>query len=151
MLSGVNSNKEIMHYEIDLGDSGLKYEVGDSLSIFPTNKDDLVNKIIDRLGVEFDYVPVGYENDIKMLLTEKFEILTPTKRLIEYIAKHANDKNLKSIIDHNNNKELENYKWGMDVLDFMNINPNFKIEVTDFLGLLKIFTTQNLFNFIKFK
>ena len=137
MLSGVNSNKEIMHYEIDLGDSGLKYEVGDSLSIFPTNKEDLVNKIIDRLGVEFDYVPVGYENDIKMLLTEKFEILTPSKRLIEYIAKHANDKNLKSIIDHNNNKELETYKWGMDVLDFMNINPNFKIEVTDFLSLLK--------------
>ena len=137
MLSGVNSNKEIMHYEIDLGDSGLKYEVGDSLSIFPTNKEDLVNKIIDRLGVEFDFVPEGYENDIKMLLTEKFEILTPTKRLIEYIAKNTNDKKLKSIIDHNNNKELENYKWGMDVLDFMNINPNFKVDITDFLGLLK--------------
>jgi len=137
MLSGVNSNKEIMHYEIDLGDSGLKYEVGDSLSIFPTNKEDLVNKIIDRLGVEFDFVPEGYENDIKMLLTEKFEILTPTKRLIEYIAKNTNDKKLKSIIDHTNNKELENYKWGMDVLDFMNINPNFKIDITDFLGLLK--------------
>jgi len=138
MLSGVNSNKEIMHYEIDLGDSGLKYEVGDSLSIFPTNKEDLVNKIIDRLGVEFDFVPEGYENDIKMLLTEKFEILTPTKRLIEYIAKNTNDKKLKSIIDHtNNNKELENYKWGMDVLDFMNINPNFKIDIKDFLGLLK--------------
>ena len=138
MLSGVNSNKEIMHYEIDLGYSGLKYEVGDSLSIFPTNKEDLVNKIIDRLGVEFDFVPEGYENDIKMLLTEKFEILTPTKRLIEYIAKNTNDKKLKSIIDHtNNNKELENYKWGMDVLDFMNINPNFKIDITDFLGLLK--------------
>jgi len=137
MLSGVNSNKEIMHYEIDLGDSGLKYEVGDSLSIFPTNKEDLVKKIIDRLDVEFDFVPVGYENDIKTLLTEKFEILTPTKRLIEYIAKNTNDKKLKSIIDHNNNKELENYKWGMDVLDFMNINPNFKIDITDFLGLLK--------------
>ena len=137
MLSGINSNKEIMHYEIDLGDSGLKYEVGDSLSIFPTNKEDLVKKIIDRLGVEFDFVPVGYENDIKTLLTEKFEILTPTKRLIEYIAKNTSDKKLKSIIDHNNNKELENYKWGMDVLDFMNINPNFKIDITDFLGLLK--------------
>ena len=137
MLSGVNSNKEIMHYEIDLGDSGLKYEVGDSLSIFPTNKEDLVNKIIDRLDVEFDFVPVGYENDIKTLLTEKFEILTPTKRLIEYFAKNTNDKKLKSILDHNNNKELENYKWGMDVLDFMNINPNFKIDITDFLGLLK--------------
>ena len=137
MLSGVNSNKEIMHYEIDLGDSGLKYEVGDSLSIFPTNKEDLVKKIIDRLGVETDFVPVGYENDIKTLLTEKFEILTPTKRLIEYIAKNTSDKKLKSIIDHNNNKELENYKWGMDVLDFMNINPNFKIDITDLLGLLK--------------
>ena len=137
MLSGINSNKEIMHYEIDLGDSGLKYEVGDSLSIFPTNKEDLVKKIIDRLDVEFDFVPVGYENDIKTLLTEKFEILTPTKRLIEYIAKNTSDKKLKSIIDHNNNKELENYKWGMDVLDFMNINPNFKIDITDFLGLLK--------------
>jgi len=137
MLSGVNSNKEIMHYEIDLRDSGLKYEVGDSLSIFPINKQNLVNKIIERLGVEFDFVPGGYENYIRLLLTEKFEILTPTKKLIEYIAKNSNDKKLKSIIDQNNNKELENYKWGMDVLDFMNINPNFKIDVNEFLALLK--------------
>jgi sulfite reductase (NADPH) flavoprotein alpha-component len=72
-----------------------------------------------------------------LLLTEKFEILTPTKKLIEYIAKNSNDKKLKSIIDQNNNKELENYKWGMDVLDFMNINPNFKIDVNEFLALLK--------------
>ena len=27
-----------MHYEIDLGKSGLQYEVGDSLSILPKNK-----------------------------------------------------------------------------------------------------------------
>jgi Sulfite reductase, alpha subunit (flavoprotein) len=31
LLSGEKSNREIRHYEIDLGNSKIKYEPGDSL------------------------------------------------------------------------------------------------------------------------
>ena len=51
LLSGKYSNKEIMHYEISLGDSGIYYEPGDSLAVIPTNDHNLVLAIIDRLDV----------------------------------------------------------------------------------------------------
>ena len=135
LLSGKNSAKEIVHYEIGLGDSGLTYEVGDSISIFPTNKKQLVNSIINRLGITNDTVPIGFEDTIEILLTEKYEILTPSKRLIEYVADKSGDKVLKKLVDSEDKKAIEDYKWGMDVLDFMNINPNLKFDAPEFLGL----------------
>ena len=137
LLSGPNSNKEIMHYEIDLGDSGLKYEVGDSLSIIPRNKQLLVDQIIERLHTSKDFIPSGHEIDIENLLKFKFEILTPTKRLIEYVEKIAEDSELSLILEKKDSKALDDFKWGMDVLDFMNLNPKVDIIVEKFLDLLK--------------
>ena len=137
LLSGPKSNKEIMHYEIDLGKSGLKYEVGDSLSIIPKNKQFLVNQIIERLKTSKNYIPSGHETNIENLLKFKFEILTPTKRLIEYVEKIAQNSQLSLILENKDSKALENFKWGMDVLDFMNLNPKVNITVENFLELLK--------------
>ena len=138
LLSGKNSAKEIVHYEIGLGDSGLTYEVGDSISIFPTNKKSLVNSIINRLGVENNTVPEGFEETIETLLTEKYEILTPSKRLIEHVANKSDDKVLKKLVDGGDKKAIEDYKWGMDVLDFMNIDPNLKFDIPEFLSLCQL-------------
>ena len=137
LLSGPNSKKEIMHYEIDLGNSGLVYEVGDSLSIIPKNKIKLVKNILKRLGVDNTYIPEGYENNIEKLLKDNYEILTPTKKFIEHIEKNSNDKELSDAIKNNDNKALENYKWGKDVLDFMNVNAKLKFNVEKFLNLLR--------------
>ena len=137
LLSGPKSNKEIIHYEIDLGNSGLKYEVGDSLSIIPRNKQLLVDQIIDRLHTSKDFIPSGYDIDIENLLKFKFEILTPTKRLIEYVEKIAEDSELSLILEKKDSKALDDFKWGMDVLDFMNLNPKVDFIVEKFLDLLK--------------
>ncbi len=137
LLSGPNSKKEIMHYEIDLGNSGLVYEVGDSLSIIPKNKIKLVKNILKRLGVDNTYIPEGHENNIEKLLKDNYEILTPTKKFIEHIEKNSNDKELSDAIKNNDNKALENYKWGKDVLDFMNVNAKLKFNVEKFLNLLR--------------
>ena len=37
LLSGINSEKEIRHYVINLGDSGLLYKPGDTLCVIPIN------------------------------------------------------------------------------------------------------------------
>ena len=42
LLSGKQSNKEVIHYEISLCDSGIIYQPGDSLGIFPVNNNTLV-------------------------------------------------------------------------------------------------------------
>ena len=68
LLSGKQSNKEVFHYEISLGDSGIIYKPGDSLGIFPVNNDILVRAIINRLQISPAYIPKGYDNNIFELL-----------------------------------------------------------------------------------
>ena len=137
LLSGFSSKKEIRHYEIDLGESGLNFEVGDTVGIFPLNNSRLVNELINRLKVEPSYVPCGYEETIFTILQKKMEILTPTKRLIEYIEQNINNKSLSRVLKNENRKDLDDFKWGMDVLDFMNLNQNFQFQPDVFLDLLK--------------
>lgn len=43
------SSKHTSHVVIDLGESGLKYNVGDSLGVYPTNCEDLVGEVMECL------------------------------------------------------------------------------------------------------
>jgi sulfite reductase (NADPH) flavoprotein alpha-component len=49
-LSGSGSEKDTWHLELDLAESGVDYEVGDSLGIFPRNDLGLVDQVIAMLG-----------------------------------------------------------------------------------------------------
>ena len=137
LLSGSSSKKEIRHYEIDLVQSGLAYEVGDTIGIFPLNNSELVEQIIHRLKVKPSFIPLGYEDNIFTILQQKTEILTPTKRLIEYIEENIGSKNLTRLLKNENKEGFNNFKWGMDVLDFMNLNADFQFKTDIFLSLLK--------------
>lgn len=57
-LNKPGSNKETWHIDIDLGDSGLDYAVGDSLGIMPANDPVLADAVIRALGAPGDF-PIG--------------------------------------------------------------------------------------------
>jgi sulfite reductase (NADPH) flavoprotein alpha-component len=57
-LNKEGSEKETWHIEFDLGKSGLNYEVGDSLGVFPTNDSALVEAVIKALGAPANF-PIG--------------------------------------------------------------------------------------------
>ncbi|MCD6074170.1 MAG: sulfite reductase subunit alpha [Rhodospirillales bacterium] len=50
-LTAPDSDKDVRHIEIDLSESGLTYEVGDSLGIVPENWPDVADGVIAALGV----------------------------------------------------------------------------------------------------
>ena len=49
-LSGAESEKDTRHFEIDLKAWGLKFEVGDSVAVYPTNDPNLVDEIIRAIN-----------------------------------------------------------------------------------------------------
>ena len=53
-LTGEGSNKDTRHFEISLSGSGLAYEVGDSLGVFPKNDTELVEGILKNQGFTGD-------------------------------------------------------------------------------------------------
>ncbi len=137
LLSGQKSNREIRHYEIDLGNSEISYEPGDSLGIIPLNNHELVNSLILRLDASPSSIPDGYNSSLFELLVNNFEILTPTNRLIYFINEHIFHKKLNDIVLSLDKESLIGFKYGKDVLDFINLDKDLKIDINIFLTLLK--------------
>ena len=57
-LNGEGSEKVTNHIEIDLRESGIVYEPGDSLGLFPENDPGLVDAILSAIGAPPDF-PIG--------------------------------------------------------------------------------------------
>src|SRR3954463_412965 len=53
-LCGEGSEKDTRHFELDLTGWGLNYDVGDSMTVWPTNDPALVDEIIAKLGARGD-------------------------------------------------------------------------------------------------
>ena len=53
-LNSPDSEKDTRHFEISLKGSGLTYEVGDSMAVYPTNDPELVDEILEALGASGD-------------------------------------------------------------------------------------------------
>ncbi|MCB5189013.1 sulfite reductase subunit alpha [Methylobacillus caricis] len=136
-LSGNDSAKEIRHYEFDLGDSGLIYEAGDALNVVPENDPALVGLILNHLGVAADKAVARQDKPLGELLTRSFEISTPSRELIAAVEQHAGNEDLSNIVRSGDKEALENWLWGKDTLDLLQLNPGLALEVDDFVSLLK--------------
>lgn len=134
-----NSSKETRHYEISIAGSGLTYEAGDALCIFPTNCPELVADIISAIGCNGqEEEPVNGE---LMPLTEAlrtlFEIKTPSKELLEEIAKRSSDPELNELLQSGDKDRLAKYLWGRDTLDLLRQFPQCEFSAAELLSLLK--------------
>ena len=137
LLSGEQSLKEIRHFEIDLGDSGITYDTGDALNIMPINDGELVKNILLRLNLPSDLVLVGEDKTLADLLKYKYEISTPSRNFIAAIEVQAGDDLLSHVLNNGDKQALADYLWTKDVLDLLNLNQDIKFTGSEFVGLLK--------------
>src|SRR3954467_12388431 len=54
LLNKPGSAKETRHFVVDLRGSGLHYKAGDSLGVFPSNRREEVDEVLQRLGATGD-------------------------------------------------------------------------------------------------
>jgi sulfite reductase (NADPH) flavoprotein alpha-component len=91
-LSGAASAKDVRHVVIDLADSGLRYEPGDSLSLLPANDAMLVESCIAALDAE-PATPVacpdGMTRTLAEALTRHIDIARPHDRTLDLLAMAA--------------------------------------------------------------
>ena len=137
LLSGEQSLKEIRHFEIDLGDSGITYDTGDALNIMPINDDELVKSILLRLNLSSELVLVGEDKTLADLLKYKYEISTPSRNFIAAIEVQAGDDLFSHVLNNGDKQALADYLWTKDVLDLLNLNQDIKFTGSEFVGLLK--------------
>jgi sulfite reductase (NADPH) flavoprotein alpha-component len=83
-LNGPESEKHTCHIEIDLTESGLDYEVGDSLGVFPRNDPALVDAVIDAIDVPPDF-PIAGE-PFRQVLIERTSLGLAPDALFQFIS-----------------------------------------------------------------
>ncbi|AQX54384.1 assimilatory sulfite reductase (NADPH) flavoprotein subunit [Priestia flexa] len=138
-LNGRGSNKETRHLELSLEGSGLTFEPGDSLGVYPENDPELVDSLISELSFNPDeVVKVNKQGDVRSLreaLISNFEITTLTKPLLEQVAKLTGNEELHALIS--DSAKVKEYVYGRDLLDLIKDFGPLGVSVGDFVALLR--------------
>jgi sulfite reductase (NADPH) flavoprotein alpha-component len=88
-LNAAGSAKQVHHVEFDLADSGLVYEAGDALGVFPHNCPALVGEVLAALGCDGEEAvpaPGGATTSLRHALTELYDLGRPSP---EFLARYA--------------------------------------------------------------
>ncbi|AHB47345.1 sulfite reductase [Hyphomicrobium nitrativorans NL23] len=83
-LNGEGSEKITNHIEIDLRDSGIEYEPGDSLGVFAKNDPRLVDAVLSAIGAPPDF-PIG-DKTLRDALIEDTALSPAPDALFELIS-----------------------------------------------------------------
>ena len=140
-LNGRGSNKETRHLELSLEGSGLTYEPGDALGIYPENDSELVESLIQKMGWDSEeLVTINKQGEVlplKEALISHFEITTLTKPLIEKAAQLSSSEELNELLSSENKDQLKSYLHGRDLLDLISDFGPWNGSVQEFVSILR--------------
>lgn len=125
-LSGPGSEKETRQYVFDLSGSGLYYEAGDALGIWPTNCPGLVEEIITLLRLDpASPVSVKGRGDVPVAeaLLYHYEITRITPDILRFIQKRSGSKLLAELLQNKDAEEWKNWLWGRQPADLLHEFP----------------------------
>ncbi|MED4005249.1 assimilatory sulfite reductase (NADPH) flavoprotein subunit [Priestia aryabhattai] len=138
-LNGRGSNKETRHLELSLEGSGLTYEPGDSLGIYPENDPELVDLLLNEFKWDAsESVTVNKEGETRPLreaLLSNFEITVLTKPLLKQAAELTGNDKLKALVE--NREELKAYTQGRDVIDLVRDFGPWNLSAQEFVAILR--------------
>lgn len=140
LLNGTGSAKDVRHIEIDLTGSGLTYEVGDALGVFPQNDPALVDALLQTQGWsgnESVEVPDKGSQPIRVALEKYFEITKATSKILEAVKAKSPQAEFIPLLAPEKKKELDQYCWGRDLLDILQSNPLAKFTPQELVPLLR--------------
>lgn len=140
-INGRGSNKETRHLEISLEGSGLTYEPGDSLGIYPENDPELVELLLAELKWDSEtVVTLNKQGDIlsfKEALKSYYEITTLTKPLLQKVAELSGNETLLGLLAPGNEEKLKSYIHGRDLVDFVRDFGAWGTSAQEFVSVLR--------------
>ncbi|TYR81890.1 assimilatory sulfite reductase (NADPH) flavoprotein subunit [Priestia megaterium] len=138
-LNGRGSNKETRHLELSLEESGLTFEPGDSLGVYPENDPSLVDLLLEEMKWDpEEIVKVNKQGDVRSLkeaLISHFEITVLTKPFLEQAAQFSTNEALKEILG--DAEKLKAYLEGRDLLDLVRDFGPWSASAQEFVSILR--------------
>lgn len=137
-LSAEGSGKDVRQFGFDLGDSGIQYEAGDALGIWPKNCPDYVYELEQSLNLNADAPVVidTHEKPLHKALIENFEICKPSGEALHLIAEKSKNKPLQAFLSAEDKTELNQWLYGRQLVDII---QEFSVRLTqdELISVLK--------------
>ncbi|MGZ5028672.1 MAG: assimilatory sulfite reductase (NADPH) flavoprotein subunit [Methylobacter sp.] len=137
VLNGRGSNKKTHHLELSLEGSGLSYEPGDALGVYPSNPPEAINALLQALHFDGTEAVTFDDNDFFLYdaLFSYFEVTTITRPMMKKYALSANDNNLDRLLK--DKSKLKEYLQGREIIDLVTDFPAGTLTPQTFIDCLR--------------
>lgn len=140
-ITGRDSDKDVRHLEIDLGDSGLRYQPGDALGVWFENDPQLVQEVVELLWLKGDEtVEVhGKPQSLSDALQHHIELTQNTTPIIEKYAAFCRDEHLTGLLA--DKPALQHYAQTVPFVDMVRRAPT-ELGAQQLIDLLRPLTPR---------
>ncbi|VFP88777.1 NADPH-dependent assimilatory sulfite reductase flavoprotein subunit [Candidatus Erwinia haradaeae] len=122
-ITGRNSNQDVRHIELDLGESNLRYQPGDSLGVWFENDPELVQELMDLTCLSIDDKVIVNDNliSIQEALKKHYELTINTTQIIKKYAELAQNNHLMTKLD--TQEKLQQYAKNTPIIEMIRVTP----------------------------
>jgi sulfite reductase (NADPH) flavoprotein alpha-component len=138
-LNKQGAAKDTRYFSLHTGDSGLEYEAGDALGVWPSNCPELVDELIGLSGLSADAaVNVAGAGEMRLAdaLARHYEIARPNSDLLAFVAARSNNGALRDLLAPERKADLKQWLWGQQIADVLHEFP-VRLTATELTGMLK--------------
>ncbi|CNH75465.1 NADPH-dependent assimilatory sulfite reductase flavoprotein subunit [Yersinia mollaretii] len=140
-VTGRHSEKDVRHIEIDLGDSGLRYQPGDALGVWFDNDSALVEELLALLWLKGDE-PVsidGQNMPLAKALRSHLELTQNTTVIVDKYAALSRDETLIALLA--DKPALQQYAKNTPIVDMVRQAPS-DLNADQLVALLRPLTPR---------
>lgn len=140
-ITGRNSEKDVRHIEIDLGDSGLRYQPGDALGVWYQNDPALVKELVELLWLKGDETVTveGKTLTLSEALQWHFELTVNTANIVENYATLTRSETLLPLVG--DKAKLQHYAATTPIVDMVRFSPA-QLDAEALINLLRPLTPR---------
>lgn len=131
--------KQTHHVALCLRDSGLEYEAGDALAVFPHNDPRAVDEIIANLPFKAEVVPGrdGREIPLREALLEHYDIGCLTKTVVKKWQPRSGSPYLRALAEADDAEAWKDFCFGRELIDLVIDHPADFADAEEFVSVLK--------------
>jgi len=140
-ITGRDSEKDVRHLEIDLADSGLRYQPGDALGVWYQNDPALVKELAELVWLKGDE-PVtvnGQTLPLSEALEWHTELTVNTANIVENYATLTRSESLLPLVG--DKVKLQHYAATTPIVDMVRFSPA-QLDADALIGLLRPLTPR---------
>ncbi|MGA0849064.1 MAG: sulfite reductase subunit alpha, partial [Chthoniobacterales bacterium] len=137
-LTAPGSGKETLHFEVSLAGSGLAYEVGDSLGVFPANDPAEVDAVLAAAGLTGDEAVESAGTNLREVLTRQVTLREPSRQLLAAILEKCPEATeLAELIDPEAKSVMDDWIDGREVVDILQAYPQARFTADELVKVLR--------------